>query len=894
MAQVWEEALPKRTAPLWLLLTLYAAVTWGSTTGAYERRVYTTTDCRDGGPELDGRLDEACWDKVEWATDFTQWEPDTGAPPSEQTAFKVLYDDHALYLAYRAFDTEPERIASLLERRDRFPGDWVEVNIDSYNDRRTAFSFTASVSGTRGDEFISQDGDNWDGNWDPVWQLATHIDEHGWTAEVMIPFSQLRFSNEPEQVWGLQVQRRLYRKEERSLWQPKAKEDPGWVSRFGELHGIRGISSGRQLELLPYASAQGERFPEVPGDPFRDGSKGKLAFGLDGKVGLTNDLTMDFTFNPDFGQVEADPSEINLTAFESYFSEKRPFFIEGRSIFDFQLAPSVAGGPFTSDNLFYSRRIGRRPQGFPNLADTEHAEIPDFTSIITAVKMSGKTQRGLSVGVLESVTAEEKATIDFSGRRREEVVEPLSNFFVGRVQQDLDAGNTVVGALVTAVNRDVHTPALAFMHRAAYTGGLDVLHQWGNKIWYTALNLSYSQVRGEPQALIDTQRSSVHYFQRPDNQQADFDPTRTSLGGHGGSWRLGRSTGGGWRFETGAAWRSPGFEINDIGFMRRADEINQFTWVGWASKNPFSIFRRVGINGNQWLNWDTGGHPLTQQVNTNFNANFRNNWQVGAGLTRLLDNISNTELRGGPSSRWPGEVSFNFWVNSDRRRNWTVDFGGYFEEGDENWSHFTEWWAGGSVRPTDAVRFSVEPFFDKNRKELQYIGTRTYSTATLDEPRYLFGSLDQETIGMTMRLEYTMTPNLTLQYYGSPFLSNGKYTQHKRITDPRAAEYRQRFSTFSDQEITFDEAKNEYRVDEDGGGPDYSFGNPDFNFRDFNSNLVLRWEFQPGSLVYLVWQQSRGEFTSHANSSVSDGLGGLFDIDPYNVFMIKVNKWFSL
>ena len=321
--------------------------------GAHERRAYTTAHTGPEPPRIDGAPDDACWNLVESASDFVQWEPAEGQPPTFQTAFKILYDEHFLYIAYRAHDGEPQRIADLLARRDGFPGDWVEINIDSYFDHRTAFSFTSSVSGTRGDEFISNDGDNWDGNWDPIWELRTHVDAQGWTAEVRIPLSQLRFADKEEQVWGIQVQRRLFRKEERSLWQPKSKNESGWVSRFGELRGIRGIHAQRQVELLPYTVGKGESFEKVAGDPFRDGRDSDLALCLDGKVGVTSDLTLDFTVNPDFGQVEADPSEVNLTAFETRFQEKRPFFIEGSSILDFTIAPSIAGGSFTADNLFY-------------------------------------------------------------------------------------------------------------------------------------------------------------------------------------------------------------------------------------------------------------------------------------------------------------------------------------------------------------------------------------------------------------------------------------------------------------------------------------------------------------------------------------------------------------
>ncbi len=873
-----------------LVLVGVAASAVAQTDVAYERRSYTTRHSGPNPPNMDGVLDDACWAQVEWTSDFVQWQPEAGVPPSEQTSFKVLYDEENLYFGFRCHDSEPEKIVKRLERRDRFPGDWVEVNIDSYNDKRTAFSFTSSVSGTRGDEFISNDGNDWDSNWDPVWEVATHIDAEGWTAEVRIPLSQLRFSNADEQTWGLQVTRRLFREEERSIWQPKRREDTGWVSRFGELRGIRNVRPGQQLELLPYASARGESFESVPGDPFLDGSTGAADFGLDGKFGITNDLTLDFTVNPDFGQVEADPSEINLTAFESFFSERRPVFIEGNNIFDFQISPSIAGGGFTRDNLFYSRRIGRRPHGYPDLGDNEFADVPDNTSIITALKMSGKTQSGLSVGVLESVTAKEKATVAFPSAERKETVEPLTNFFVGRLQKDYDGGNTRVGGMFTSVNRDIDTPSLDFMHTAAYAGGVDFVHQWNDKAWSLAVNSVFSRVQGEAEAIESTQTSSRRYYQRPDNDYTELDPTRTSLTGHGGSARFGRLTGSGLRFESGVSYRSPGFEINDIGFMRRADQINQFSWVGWASPNPFSVFRRVGINANQWLNWDYGGHPLTQSVNFNFNMNWANNWHSGAGVTRSFEGISNTLLRGGPSSKIPGDWNPNFWVNSDQRRDVTLNLGGWGVFGDDNAYDVWGIWASSTIRPTDALRLAINPWYDKSDQELQYVSETSFQGA----PRYLFGQLDQETMGFTLRLDYTVTPNLTVQFYGQPFMSVGNYGEFKRITDPRAAQYRDRFRTFSGDQIS--SSAGVLSVDEDGdNATDYTFDDPSFSFRDFNSNFVVRWEFQPGSTMFFVWQQARSSFElRRSRFAFSNDLNGLFDVHPHNVFLFKVNKWFSL
>ena len=860
---------------------------------AYQSRIYTTKYADPAPPQIDGDLSDRCWENVEWSGDFTQWEPTSGARPSQQTKFKIVYDDEALYVAYRVYDTNPELIDDILARRDWFPGDWVEINIDSHLDKRTAYSFTCSVSGTKNDEFVSGDGNNWDTNWDPIWEFKTRIDEEGWTAEARIPFSQLRYGNKEEHVWGIQVTRRFFREEERSTWQPISNDESGWVSRFGELHGIRGIRAQRQIEILPYSLAKSERSEQVTGDPFNDGSASKINFGVDGKFGVTSDLTLDFTVNPDFGQVEADPSEVNLSAFETFFDEKRPFFIEGSSILDFRIAPAIAGGSFTRDNLFYSRRIGLRPHHDPDLADSdEYAELPSNTSILGAFKLTGKTKKGLSIGIMENMTAKESAEIEFLGNRRKETVEPFTNFFVARVEQDINKGDTRIGGMVTAVNRNIEEAHLDFLHRSAYSGGVNFFQYWKNRSWQFSANGAVSRVQGDAQALLETQTSSARYYQRPDNDYRSLDSTRTTLSGHAGSVRVARTSGSGpLRFETGVAWRSPGFEANDIGFMRRADEINQFAYFGYSVREPVGIFRRFRIDTRQHLDWDFGGTNLLRRGDLNFNANTRGNWSFDTELTRILETTSNTELRGGPSSRWPGESEAKFRVDSDSRARLSFRVGGTLAQGDEESSSTRKGWFTVAYRPSNAIRLSVNPSYTANKRELQYIQTSSFA----GEDRYLFGRLDQKIAALTLRVDYTITPNLTVQFYGAPFVSTGEYTDFKRITNPLADAYTDRFREFTGAEIQFDPANEVYNVDEDGDtSTDYQIENPNFNFREFNSNLVVRWEFQPGSLLYLVWSQSRENIGSSGMFSLGDEYDALFRQHPQNIFLIKVSKWFSL
>lgn len=850
-----------------------------------EKKIYTTKRVYSNPLVIDGHLDDPAWESVEWGSDFIQREPYEGKAPSQKTAFKILYDDDNLYIAVHAYDTEPDKIVRRMSRRDGFAGDWVEINIDSYFDHRTAFSFTITAAGVKGDEVISNDGDNWDTSWDPIWYAKTAIDEQGWTAEMRIPFSQLRFGNKEEQIWGIQFTRRLFSKDERSNWQFIPRDAPGWVHLFGELHGIKGIKPHRQIELLPYTVGKLQRFEKEEGNLFATGRSNSIAGGLDGKIGITSDLTLDFTMNPDFGQVEADPSEVNLTAFETFLQEKRPFFIEGKNILNFVI--TGGDGPFSGDNLFYSRRIGRNPHHHPDTEDDEYIDMPENTTIIGAFKLTGKTKKGLSIGVLEGVTAEEKAEIEYLGQRRHETVEPLTNYFVGRLQKDYDKGKTIIGGMFTATNRSITDPDLNFLHRSAYTGGLDFDYSWSDRTYYFSVKTTFSHVRGDSEAILETQQSPLRYFQRPDADYVSVDSTRTSLGG---TIRIGKGSSGHIRFDTGVTWRSPGLELNDVGYLRSADLIMEWIWFGYRIWEPFSIFRNFNINLNQWRGWDFGYENTFDGGNINLHGQCKNNWGFGTGINIEGESISNSALRGGPSIRWPGGWSNWFNFNSDYRKRISFNFGGFNYWGENNTSKLKNFWCGGTYRPSNALTISLYPSINIRKQKMQYVSTEDYGA----EERYIFAKIDQKTVYGSFRLNYSITPNLSIQYYGQPFVSAGKYSHFKRITDPRDSEFENRFHTFTGSEISYDSDEEEYKIDEDLNGEiDYSIGNPDFNFREFRSNLVIQWEYIPGSTLYLVWSQGRTDFVSTGDFSFKNDMRDLFDVYPHNVFLIKLSYWFS-
>ena len=863
-----------------------------TTSTVVPKRIYNTKRVVKA-PVLDGILTDETWNSVEWAGDFKQWMPDEGKAPAQKTKFKIIYDEKNIYVAVRCYDTEPDKIVNRLSRRDGNDGDWVEVNFDSYHDLRTGFAFTVTAAGVKGEEAISGNGNNWDSSWNPIWYVKTNIDEEGWTAEMKIPFTQVRFSDAAEQVWGLQMHRNNFRENERSIWQRIPRDLPGWVSNLGELHGIKNIKPQKQIEIQPYAVGQTETFEKEPGNPFATGKRSNANFGIDGKIGVTNNLTLDFTVNPDFGQVEADPSAIALDGFQIFQREQRPFFVENKNIFDYQVTNAEAGGPFTRDNVFYSRRIGRSPQGGTTTSSGEFVDRPGNTTILGAAKFSGKTKSGLSIGILEAVTQEEFAEIDNNGSRRKQVVEPLTNFFLTRLQKEYNNSNTLIGGMFTATNRNLTDTGISGMHNAAYTGGIDFKHQWNNRSWYVEGNMVMSKVLGSKEAIYNTQTSLRHNFQRVDASHVDVDPTKTSLTGTGGNIKFGKSGGGNFVFDSGVTWRSPELELNDMGFQRNADDITHYNWMAYRSLKPFSIFRRLQVNYNHYVSWNFEGKNTYVGINTNSHATFNNNWRTGFSMHYVTVDYTDSALRGGPMLRLPNSFDYNMYINSDQSKKVQFRVRGGQTNGAEN--GFTRKYA--SMRmtyvPINSLNISISASINNNQQELQYVTTAYGSSLTNGNPRYINASLEQDTFNMSLRLNYTISPNLSIQYYGSPFISRGRYNNFKYITNSLASKFTDRFQTLSANQITYDNASDSYLVDENRDATtDYTIGNPNFSFIQFQSNLVARWEYIPGSEIFLVWSKGITRYGDPMDDLLPSLGDNIFGQTAHNIFLIKATYRF--
>lgn len=845
-------------------------------------KTYTTFEIDvAAAPSIDGNLADSIWESAEWATNFIEVNPDENTDPSEQTKFKILYDQKHLYIALKALDSEPETITNRLSRRDGFVGDRINVLIDSYHDLRTGFLFTVTAAGVRGDEFITDNGNNIDASWNPIWSAKALIDNEGWTAEMKIPLSQLRFSNDPNQVWGLNVVRNYFKNNELSAWNRIPIGAAGWVSEAGKLKGLKNIKPQKQIEIQPFVVTKLDRYEAEAGNPYADGNDFNLNTGLDAKIGITNDLTLDVTINPDFGQVEADPAAINLDGFEIFNRDQRPFFVENKNIFDYRFADN-------RNNLFFSRRIGRSPQ--VNLETTDEAFVnqPQNTTILGAAKFSGKTKNGWSIGVLESMTSKEFTEISTNGNTSESLAEPFTNYLVGRVQKDFNKKNTFFGGMFTATNRFI-TPEVSELRKSAYSGGIDFTHQWKNRAYFMEANIVMSHVQGSKEAIKLTQENLTHLFNRVDATHLEVDPNRTSLTGTGGRFGIGKVGGQHWNYNAGFKWVSPELELNDIGFLRSADEMIQYANLRYRSIKPTGVFRDFNVRFNQFSAFDFEGNYNRIQYQINGSASFLNNWEIDFGLAHKPRIFSNSILRGGPRWRFSKENFQFFFVGSDRRKNFNGTIGLIHSQAKENNFSLLKFESELNYQPTNAFNISLSPEYSISKNQTQYVTQSDYNS----DSRYVLGTIDNHTLTASVRLDYTINPNLSIQYYGQPFISRGRYKDFKYVTNPVAERLTERFQLYDSNQINL--SGNDFQVDENRDGTmDYSFSNPDFSHVQFNSNLVLRWEYIPGSELFLVWSQGVKSSVSSSDGLFEGFETGILDERPQNIFLLKATYRFIL
>ena len=843
----------------------------------------------DQAPVIDGRLDDPAWRQAQPEGAFRRDDPSDGKAPAHQTEIRLVYDREALYIGARMYDDRPDLVSRRLSRRDSYDtvNDLLAVMIDSYHDHRTQFIFGVTPAGERRDAVAAND--NWSGydaGWDPVWEAKTLVDSLGWVAELRIPFSQLRFSSAEDQVWGIQFRRDDIRVGEASEWDWSPPTEPGLVSKYGHLLGIRGIPAPRRLEFLPYVSSQARLTEGVaPGNPFDDGRVGSTAGGLDLKYGLTSNLTLTATVNPDFGQVEADPSVVNLTAFETFFEERRPFFVEGSSI----LGLGQGDG---RTRYFYSRRVGRAP-GQSAQGSAAFVDEPASTSILGAAKLSGRTRSGWSIGILEALTGREFARVaDVGGRATRRVaVEPLSNYGVVRIKRDLGNGSSGFGFMGTAVNRAADETSFPNLRRSAVFGAVDFFHRWSQNTYQVEGEFGASSIGGPAAAMAVAQRSSARYFQRPDQRYVNFDPARTTLRGWTGRVSIQRPKGS-WTYGLSADAVSPGFEVNDAGFQLDADRIRLATFAkrNWLSPGRLGRAASLGVVVNQPLNF--GGARLAPDVTWSASLSRRDFSVIQASFGRRFEGFDDRASRGGPLMEIPGAWKATVQYRSDGRRVLAAAGGGGYGGGPDGWA--ANAFAGVSVRSRSRLTFSATPTLAASHSNHFYLASYPDPTATATfQRRYAFAPLRQRAVSIASRLNYYVTPALSLQLYVEPFVASGEYGVPGALAVPR--EYR--FDGYGQGGSTYtrDATTLALGIDADGAGPSpaTTIHNPDFLVRSVRSNVVLRWEYRPGSTVFVVWNQSRYGFEDEAPFHLGQNLGRIISDTMQNVLLVKANYYFS-
>ncbi|CAN5852934.1 hypothetical protein BH23GEM6_BH23GEM6_23590 [soil metagenome] len=828
---------------------------------------------------VDGRLDEEVWSRATPVTEFIQFDPNEGQPASEGTEVRFLFDDDAIYIGARLYDSHP--VTTRLARRDQWAvSDWLTVIFDSHHDHRTAYGFEVNPSGVRRDQSRTASGSE-DDSWDPVWQVATSIDEEGWTAEMRIPFSQLRFNAGPRQTWGLQIERQIARRNEFSVFSFTPRSQPGGIPRFGHLEGLSQLRTGKRLEALPYAVARGESV-DRSGNPFRENREAGLSGGLDLKYRLTSDLTVDATFNPDFGQVEVDPAEVNLSAIETFFQERRPFFVEGAEIFRF----GSGGG----NNVFYSRRIGRSPQ----LPTPGVADVPDAARILGAAKVSGRTSSGWSVGLLNASTERVQARfMDVSGNPALTNVEPFTNYMVSRLRRDYRAGQTDVGAMFTAVNRDLQDElAQQRLHSAAYTGGVDFRHQWAERSWTLNGFVSGSHVQGSEAAMLRTQRFPWRYWQRPDADHLEIRPDATSLTGVSAETSLAFRRGRHWRASGTVGTISPGYELNDLGFQFRGDRIDTSLGGMYSETRPGQIFRQYNINSNVRQEWNYAGDLVQRSIFVSGSGQRKNYWNhllnVGATLPSMDDRLT----RGGPIAERPWNLRVFTGTGTDFRKPVSA-FVGIFSSWGEGGSWSQQLFSEFEAKPSPTWSVSMGPSLNRSYSLAQFRGSVADATATgTFGRRYLFSEIHQTALSLNTRVNVTFTPDLSLQLFAQPFIASGDFGPVAELAAPRSY----RFLVYGRDRGEVEATERGVRVFPDGRGgaaAPFEVGNGDFNVRSLRGNAVVRWEWRPGSTLFVAWQQMRSDFEGVGDFAFGRDQRALWGARPDNVLVVKLNYWLN-
>ena len=843
----------RKLLPLLLIAASAHAANWPAHPVLHAVRV-------NKAPVIDGSLDDPAWQQAPEFTDFTQHDPDDTKPATMRTSIRVVYDDSAVYFGAKMDD--PGRPTAILLRRDTFGDfDFLSINLDPQLDRLSGNAFTVTPAGEQGDTVLYHDIGE-DPSWDGVWDSAVKITPEGWQAEIRIPFSQLRFPDKPVQVWGINITRRTIRNNEYDRIVNTPKGQTGFVSHFADLVGIEGIHRGRPLEIVPYTVGRTDLRSGLGNDPLIGAHSMRADGGVDLKYGLTSSLTLTGTINPDFGQVEVDPAVVNLTQFETFYPEKRPFFIEGLNIFNFADSPAPSHFSFFSEpTMFYTRRIGRAPQGTIN---ADFVAVPDSTRILGAAKLTGKVGNGWTVGVIDALTDAERARFVVGPTFGRQQVEPLTNYFVSRVTKEFGSTSRL-GFLLTDVDRRL-PEALSNLRRSALTGGVDGYTKFGkDKSWILEGSAYGTQVKGSEQAIAETQDAPQRYYQRPDATTFHLDSTRTSLSGWGGTAMISKTTGV-WRPLAQVQTYSPGFETNDIGFMQRADIISSHAVMQYVNETVTPRFRQKTMFLGLWQNRNFDGDVLDHGLYVNWRGTTSNYWTPNFTLLVSPESLDDRLTRGGPLAKsavyWSSDAS----IGTDTRKSFSAQITGHRDGArDGSFGDFIVLTL--NARPRPNLQLSVAPKLNRGHNVTQYV-------TAFDDPsavgtfgrRYVFATLDERTFELDTRADWTVTSRLSFQLFLQPFIASGDYHDFRSLVAARTRDY----------------------------APTAATSNPDFNLRSLRGNAVVRWEFRPGSALYVAWNENRADVQPFGDFRIRRDLRAIPSAPSHDVFLVKISYWLPL
>ncbi len=829
-------------------------------------------------PVLDGDLSDEAWQSAPEITGFTQRDPNEGQPATQQTKIRIVYDDDAIY--FGALMEDAGKATPLLARRDADlnNGDYIRISIDSQHDRKNGAAFVINASNVQMDMTLYNDIYD-DTSWDAVWDSAAKIVPQGWIAEVRIPYSQLRFPDKPVHMWGFNVSRWNARLLESSRLVFSPKTESGFISKFADLTGIEGIKPKRAFEIVPYGVARNDLHSKFD-NPFIQSSSQAMDAGVDVKYGLTSSLTLTGTVNPDFGQVEVDPAVINLSQFETFFPEKRPFFTEGANTFNFGSGPANSrwGFNMTFPTFFYSRRIGRAPQGFVDpqyveglrangVSEVEFVDNPGSTTILGAAKVTGKIGNGWTIGVLDALTDNEKAWYragDFVGQQ---TVEPMTNYFVARAMKEYGKDSRA-GFILTSTNRKLTDNLEPRLRQNSYFAGVDGYTLFKDKTWILEWLGGSSMVEGSQESIASTQLNSARYFQRPDASHVEYDPSRTSLNGWMSRVMFAKQKGK-WRPNLQIQALSPGFELNDVGFLPRVDAITSHAVLHYLNTDLTKHTREISAWVGKWQNFNFDGDMTGNGLNTSLYMQFKNYLWVSAWAGARTSATDDQRTRGGPAAISPGSHFAGGEFGSDSRKKYYFYVGGEVVPIDDG-GHSNSVWTSFTYRPSPSLRLSLSPTYGDSRTFAQYVTRQTGAgyTPTYGD-KYIFATLDQESFELGVRAEWTINSRLSAQLYLQPFVASGHYYDYKHLTRPRDDEY----TPIPASEIAF---------------------NPDFNFRSIRGSAVVRWEFRPGSALYVVWNENRSDVASVGDFRFRRDFSALPNAPSEDVFLVKFSYWLPI